>query len=105
MIDRATIEKVVVLIVQAANPEQVVIFGSHARGDATQDSDLDLLVIETEVEDRHRESTRLRRILSPTRIPVDIVVHSRRHVEEWSGMPGTLLHEAQTEGEVVYERP
>ncbi|MFM7289713.1 MAG: nucleotidyltransferase domain-containing protein, partial [Planctomycetia bacterium] len=35
-------------VVAAVHPEQVLVFGSHARGDATADSDVDLLVVEKE---------------------------------------------------------
>ncbi len=48
-------------IAEAAQPEQILLFGSHARGDARDDSDLDLLVIESEVTDRAAEMVRLRR--------------------------------------------
>lgn len=48
------------LLVAAANPESVILFGSYARGDYTKDSDLDLLVILPTVEDRIEEMARLR---------------------------------------------
>ena len=32
-------------IVKTSDPDKVILFGSHARGDASPDSDLDLLVI------------------------------------------------------------
>jgi uncharacterized protein len=68
-------------IAQAALPERILLFGSHARGEARDDSDLDLLVIETEVADRAAEMVRLRRVLRPLRIPVDLPVYSRADVE------------------------
>ena len=54
--------------------EQIVLFGSHARGDAGAESDLDFLVIESKVEDRAREMVRLRRALRPLRISVDVLL-------------------------------
>ena len=44
----------------ASSPARVVVFGSCGRGDATQDSDLDLLVIQKSVDDFTKEYTRLR---------------------------------------------
>jgi predicted nucleotidyltransferase len=50
--------------VAAAQPLKVILFGSHARGDADDYSDVDLLVIEVTVPDRCEEMVRLNRALS-----------------------------------------
>jgi predicted nucleotidyltransferase len=92
------IEQAVDLVLAAAPGSRVIVFGSHARGDARPDSDLDLLVIEPTVRARREEMARLTDVLSPLRIPVDVVVVSRRTFEEWSDTPGTLLYEAAREG-------
>lgn len=54
----------------------MILFGSHARGDAGPDSDLDFLVIERDVVDRIAESVRLRRALGSLRLPIDVIVLS-----------------------------
>ena len=46
--NQATIDRLVEAIVREAAPEAVILFGSHARGDARPDSDVDLIVIEAE---------------------------------------------------------
>ncbi|MBK5941669.1 nucleotidyltransferase domain-containing protein [Halochromatium roseum] len=89
-------------IADAAQPEQILIFGSHARGEARDDSDLDLLVIESEVTDRAAEMVRLRRLLRPLRIPVDLLVYSRADVDRWGHQPGSALFWALREGKVIY---
>lgn len=85
-----------------ARPQRIILFGSHARGDAGHDSDLDLLVIEEDVPDRAREMVRLRRLLRPLRVPVDILVYSTDEVRRWGGQPGSALYWALREGRVVY---
>ena len=102
MINAAQIAEAVKVLVAAAAPEQVLLFGSHARGDATDESDLDLLVIEREVDDRAREMVRLRRALRPLRIPVDVLVYSSEDVRRWGHQPGSALFWALREGRTVY---
>ena len=89
-------------LVEAARPERIILFGSYARGDAGADSDLDLLVIESEVADRAREMVRLRRVLRPLRLPVDLLVFSVADVARWGQEPGGVLYWALREGKTVY---
>lgn len=86
------------LAAAARAPAKVILFGSHARGDAGPDSDLDFLVVEREVDDRHAEMVRLSRALRPLGVPVDVLVVDERYVEEWGGVEGTMIHAALTEG-------
>ena len=103
MIDASTLAAVVQALAQAApQAEQIVLFGSHARGDADAGSDLDFLVIESVVENRAREMVRLRRALRSLRVPVDVLVYSRDEVNRWGNQPGTALYWALREGQVVH---
>jgi predicted nucleotidyltransferase len=91
MVTHEQIDAAVRLLAEAAQPARIILFDSHARGDAREDSDVDLLVIEPQVEDRAREMVRLRRLLRPLRIPVDILVYSADEVARWGGQPGSAL--------------
>jgi uncharacterized protein len=102
MITQTQIAAAVDRLAQEAQPERILLFGSYARGEAKEDSDLDLLVIETEVADRAAEMVRLRRLLRPMRIPVDILVYSNAEVVRWGDQPGSALFWALREGRVVY---
>jgi predicted nucleotidyltransferase len=75
-----------------------MLFGSQARVNATDQSDADFLVIEPVLNDRHAEMVRLRQVLRPLRIPVDILVVSRTVFEEWKDTPSTILFDAAREG-------
>ena len=103
MIPRKTIQEVVDILRKAADPVKIMLFGSYAQGNPTEDSDLDLLVIERKLRTRRREMVRLRRLLRPLRIPVDIVVVSEKVFIEWSDTPGNIFYEAASEGRVMYE--
>jgi predicted nucleotidyltransferase len=100
MIDEATIRKAVELLQQAAPGSTVIVFGSCARGEATEDSDLDVLVVEPEVNDRLNEMVRLRDVLRPLGIPADILVASKETFEHWADTPNTIFYEAAQEGRV-----
>lgn len=86
------------LVAAARQPARVLLFGSHARGDAGPDSDLDFLVIERDVPNRHAEMARLTRELRSFGVPVDVLVVSEAYVEEWGNVINTVVHAALTEG-------
>jgi predicted nucleotidyltransferase len=106
MVAPNVIERAIGVLVKEASPERIILFGSQARGEARPDSDVDfLVVVGNSAENRFRTATRLRRSLSPLKVPVDIVVHDSDTIREWGEVPGTLVYTMLHEGKVVYEKP
>ena len=85
----------------AAPNAQVILFGSHARGEAGPHSDIDVLVVEPGVANEAEESVRLHRILRDLRMPADIIVVSREYADRWSEVRGGLVHTALSEGRII----
>src|SRR5204863_8508718 len=100
--DPAILADVVVRIVEAANPEKIVMFGSAARGTMGPDSDLDLLVIKGGKFNRHRVTTAIYRNLNGA-IGVDVVVVTPEEVERYRDTHCLVICPAMREGKVVYE--
>ena len=97
--DEAVIQEAGRRLLAAAPPQtRVILFGSHARGEAVKHSDLDFLVIEPEVENWARESVRLGKTLKGMLVPADIIVVSEESVREWRDVYGTVIHSALSEG-------
>lgn len=105
----ALIAEMVEILVKEADPEQVILFGSRGRGEARNNSDVDLIVVEAEPfgpgRDRVKEMARLYRALGDFTVPMDILVYSKADVEYWQDSLNHVLARALREGKVVYERP
>ena len=103
------IAEMVKTLVDEADPEQVILFGSRGRGDARHDSDVDLIVIEAEPfgagRNRVKEMARLYRAVADFTVPTDILVYSQADVEYWRDSLNHVLARALRDGTVVYERP
>lgn len=85
----------------APRDSRVVLFGSHARGEADEGSDYDILVIEPEVADAARESVRLRTELGDLLVPIDVVVVDRERARRRASVRGTMVERALREGRVL----
>ena len=92
-------------IVGRFQPSQVVLFGSHARGTASEWSDVDLLVILPNVSDKRDAAVNIRRVLGDLPVCKDIVVATPEEIARRGHLPGTVLRSALREGKVIYERP
>lgn len=91
------------LLMSSGAAVKVILFGSYARGDADEHSDVDFLVVEKHVSSRVKAMIHLRRILRPLQLPVDVMVVSEDDIEEWGNLPGTALYWALKEGKVLQD--
>ncbi len=107
-VDEKLLRSMTDTIVDEVDPEEIVLFGSHARGTGHADSDIDLLVVMRDEEQtrwkRRHITGRLYRRLAPYRIPKDILVYTRGEVEKWRHVPGHVVATSMTEGRRVYAR-
>lgn len=103
MVTQEQIRQAVDILVREAKPLKVILFGSYARGDAHEDSDVDLLVIERDFPDKNAEMVRLQMALRPLHLNADVLVAREEYtLSSWADFPGTYLYHALREGKVMY---
>lgn len=98
------IQQMVHRIVERFDPEKIILFGSHARGTAGPDSDVDLLIVMRVIGSRREKATEIDRILSDRDVPLDLIVITPEQFERDRNLIGTLVRPAVREGKILYER-
>lgn len=91
-------------IVANLNPRRIVLFGSHARGDARADSDIDLFIEMESTETPPERAIRVSRLFGRRPWSLDVVVYTPEEVRRLRGINGTLLSLIDAEGKVLYEQ-
>ncbi len=86
------------------DPLRIILFGSHARGDAQPDSDIDLLVVLAEVPNKRLAAIEIRRSLRDLPASKDIIVTTPDEIARRGDLIGPVLRPALREGKVLYER-
>jgi len=91
-------------IVKHFDPEKVILFGSHARGDDDVRSDVDLLVVLSHVDDLRKAAIAIRRALTDFPVGKDIIVTTPEEIRRRGHLVGTILRPALQEGKTLYAR-
>jgi len=98
------LNEVIDRITRKFNPVRIILFGSWARGEATKDSDLDLLVVLTKVEHKRKAAIEVLRALNGLPISKDVVVTTPEEIKARGQVVGNILRPALREGKIIYER-
>jgi predicted nucleotidyltransferase len=91
-------------IVAEFDPDKIILFGSHARGQAGLDSDVDLLVVMPVKGSKRAKQLEIRTVVRDVHVPKDIIV-SRTEEFQWrKDIVGTIEYPAAREGKTLYAR-
>lgn len=102
MVDDSKLSKIVSRIVEVAEPEKIILFGSAARGEMNSESDLDLLVIKSGVH-RRKLAQEIYMNLFGIGQPVDVVVVRPEDIERYGDSHPLVIKGALEEGKVIYD--
>jgi predicted nucleotidyltransferase len=91
-------------IVDTADPERIILFGSAARGSMDLQSDIDLLVIKSGSYNPREIAGRIYQNLYGIGKAFDIIVVTPEQVEQYCNSPYLVIYPALKEGKVIYER-
>jgi predicted nucleotidyltransferase len=101
---RGMIDKIVERITKEYQPKKVILFGSYAYGEPTEDSDIDILIV-TQERLNHEETYKIRReLLRDFSISVQLISVSEEEFTETKDIVGGITYPASKYGEILYEK-
>ena len=104
VVDETVLAEVVRRLVEAVDPERIILFGSRARGDNRPDSDLDLLLVKASNEPPHKRVIPAYQALSGIGVSKDILWYTPEEIHDWSAVKYHVATRAMREGRVIYEK-
>jgi len=98
------IDQIVDIIVSLAEPEKIILFGSYARGDATEKSDIDLLILKKNLENEREMYNKIEYAFFDNRIKVAIDHISMDYDKYYdlNDVIGYIYKTINKEGKVIY---
>jgi predicted nucleotidyltransferase len=97
------LDQIIQRLVSALKPKRIILFGSHAYGEPTEDSDIDLLVVVTDSDEpRYRRARKAYAVLRGISTPTDVIVMTREEVQRKTNVRSSLVSRAIHEGQLLY---
>jgi predicted nucleotidyltransferase len=99
-----SISKIKDKIVREIKPEKIILFGSYAWGEPTEDSDVDLFIIQKSKEPRRIRQKELRRKLWGSDVPMDLLVYTPEEIEKRLEIDDPFILHILNKGKVLYQQ-
>jgi len=98
------IDKIIPLIVSLASPDQIILFGSYARGDNTEKSDIDLLILKKGLKNEREINNILYKAFFDNKInvPIDLISIDYNKYIELNNEIGYVYKTIKEQGKVIY---
>ena len=104
MVSQNTIREMAAKIAERFDPERIILFGSYARGDATENSDVDLLVVMAPGGSQRDVQAQIRNILLPYPTPIDVFIRTPDVFHRHATLVNSLPYFARQDGMELYAR-
>lgn len=102
-VDDTVLSEIVRRVLTVARPDKIILFGSAATGQMTEDSDIDLLIVGPAPENRHEASIQIRDAIGNIQLPVDVILIATERFESTKNIIGGIAYPAHRYGRVLYE--
>lgn len=102
MLSTLDIDQVCDVITQAMHPEKIYLFGSYADGKATDDSDVDLVVVMDSELAPHKRNVALKRLFPGRTFSLDAFVYTPQEFARYRDIPGTIVYNATHHGRLLH---
>jgi predicted nucleotidyltransferase len=101
-LDKELFDEIVRRVLRVATPDRIILFGSAATGRMTEDSDIDLLIVEPAPKNRHEESVAIADAIGDVSFPVDVKIIATERFEATKNIIGGIAYPAHKYGKVLY---
>ena len=98
------IHEMVTRIIERFHPDKIILFGSYARGNASPDSDIDILVVMPVKGSKRSLQLQMRSALHDIYMPMDVIVSDSAEFDWRKDIVGTIEWPAVHEGKVLYAK-
>ncbi len=99
------LDEIVRRVVEIAQPDRIILFGSAARGETGPNSDVDLLVVKSGVQHRGRLAQQIHLNFFGLGVPVDVIVVTPEDIERYRDSVATIIRPALEQGKEIYAAP
>jgi predicted nucleotidyltransferase len=101
---KRSVKRAIQIIIEVAEPDKIILFGSHAQGDDRPDSDYDLLVLKRGEKKLRALTHKIYMGFKDIGAPIDVIVADLDKFEELKADPYLIYSEAARNGRTVYEK-
>ena len=102
--DLSKVEVMVQRLAKRFHPDKIILFGSYARGQITNDSDVDLLVVMPVEGSKRKAAAEMDLALADRDLPLDLIVVTPEEYDRYQDTVGSVIYPAAQEGRVMYEQ-
>jgi len=104
MISNEQINEISRKIAEFIKPDKIILFGSYAKGNSTENSDLDFIIVKNSLLPKTKRGLEIRRLFYGTLIPMDFKIYTPEEFQQELSNNYSFLSSAIKESKLLYER-